>query len=437
MMAPATSSEIRGTTEGRLSPEFIIEVGKTIGMQYNDVLISRNLRPNSTMAFYAVCAGITAAGGNVRDAGRMAAPAMPFASKGAECCIMIGSPDKTDENSMFLSNVDGSLFNESQMRAVSSGLEAEKELPPYSRVGRIRKVTGGLEKYRSKVIEYVGSVDCRVVMDCASDCTCFVAPHLMADLGADLTSINSHPDGRSPGRPPALEEQNLKNLSKSVKSSPGSIGIAFNSNGTRLAVFDEEGNYLNGGTTLAVLMAGMKPGRVALPVDASLAVTDALQSSEITWTRRGHRSLGETVRTKGLDMGGNMNGYFVFPGISYSLDGMTAGALMAGIAGGMNLSQLVSGLTPSFKSDFSVPYHGYKNEISKSIHDQVSALEFDSMSEAEGWRVNMESGWFLINLSEKDETVYITAEGKDKMYGASLMGIATDIVKSSIKKLSA
>jgi hypothetical protein len=49
----------------------------------------------------------------------------------------------------------------------------------------------------------------------------------------------------------------------------------------------------------------------------------------------------------------------------------------------------------------------------------------------------MESGWFLIRLSEKDETVYITAEGKDKMYGASLMGIATDIVKSSVKKLSA
>ena len=226
-------------------------------------------------------------------------------------------------------------------------------------------------------------------------------------------------------------------MSKFVSASPGSIGIAFNSNGTRLAVFDEEGNYLNSGTALAILMSNMKPGKVALPVDASLAVTDALQSSEITWTRRGHSSLGETVRTGGLDMGGNMNGYFVFPGISYSLDGITAGALMARIAGETNLSQLVSGLVPSFKSDFSVPYHGDMNEISKSIHDQVAALEYDSMSEAEGWRVNMESGWFLIRLSEKDETVYITAEGKDKMYGASLMGIATDIVKSRVKKLSA
>ena len=436
-MVPTTSSEIRGTTEGRLSPEFIINVGKTIGMQYKTVLISRNLRRSSTMAFYAVCAGITAAGGDVRDAGRMAAPAMPFSSKGSECCIMIGSPDRTDINSMFLSNIDGSLFTESQMKAVSSGLETEKELPPYSRVGRIRKVTGGLENYRSRVTEYVGNVDCHVVMDCASDCTCFVAPHLMADLGADLTSINCHPDGRSPGRAPAPEEQNLKNLSRSVKSSPGSIGIAFNSNGTRLGVFDENGEYLDGGTALAVLMANMEPKKVALPVDASLSVTDALQSSEITWTRRGHRSLGEAVKAKGLDMGGNMNGYFVFPNVSYSLDGITAGALMAKIAGETNLSQIVSGITPSFKSDFSIPYHGDKEEISRSIHDQVFALEYDNLSEAEGWRVDMESGWFLITLSEKDETVYITAEGRDKMYGVSLMGIATDIVKSSNKKLSA
>lgn len=435
-MSPAVPPEIRGTTAGGLPPEFIMEVGKTVGMQYGTVLVSRNLRPSSAMAFYAMCAGITAAGGDVRDAGTIAIPTLPFASKGAECCVMIGAGDRVDISSILLCNTDGSLFNDSQMKSIHSSIGAEKELPTYSHVGRIRRVSGSLDNYRSRVMEYVGNVDCQVIMDCASDCTCFVAPHVMADLGADLTSVNCHPDGRSPGRLPAPDEANLKELSKAVKSNPGSIGIAFNSNGSRVAVFDESGRYLSGGETLAVLMAHLEPKKVAMPVDASLAVMDALQSAEIIWTERGRGALGEAARAKGAHMAGNMDGYYVFPKVSNATDGITAAALITKIAGENNLGHIVQGLSKSFRSEFSLEYHGELADIVQSIDEKVSSMEYDGLSKEEGWRADMESGWFLITISERDKVIRIVAEGRDKMYGASLMGIATNIVKSSIRKLS-
>ena len=52
----------------------------------------------------------------------------------------------------------------------------------------------------------------------------------------------------------------------------------------------------------------------------------------------------------------------------------------------------------------------------------------------DGWRVELESGWFLIRFSDNENGIEIKAEGTEKIYTAGLMEIAKDIVTSSIKE---
>ena len=61
-------------------------------------------------------------------------------------------------------------------------------------------------------------------------------------------------------------------------------------------------------------------------------------------------------------------------------------------------------------------------------------MEYNELNVADGWRVDMESGWFLARFSDNDNTIDIKVEGTDKIYTAGLMEIAKEMVSSAIKE---
>lgn len=83
-----------------------------------------------------------------------------------------------------------------------------------------------------------------IVVDCACGCTSYVAPEALSRLGADITAIDSDHRARKPRNPGAIKSE-LIYLSNFLNASTGSIGIAYNGDGTRLALLDESGKYIS------------------------------------------------------------------------------------------------------------------------------------------------------------------------------------------------
>ena len=433
-MLSKDSAMIQGSIDSELTPEHVLEIGKTLGMQYKNVTVGRNMNPSSMMILSSLIAGLTCTGADVRNAGVLPSPAITFASENTDCCIMVGHPDDSDRVSgLSLINVDGRFFNGPQMFAFRNRLSNEKTLPGYSLVGNIRPYNGAIDKYCKKVAEFIGTADCQIVIDCASDCPSLAIPNIMKTIGTDAMVVSCQTDINPRGTWANPEEYNIKTLSKIVKANFGSIGVALNNDGTRIAAIDESGNPIGGEALLQLFMDFLHPRRIVVPIDISMAVKERFKGT-VRMCKLGTEAIGETMKIADAELGGTTYGSFVFKNISYSTDGITAAGLLAKIATETSIEDIISEYPRYCRDEDVIKYPAQREIIAKKLSSKISDLDYEELNVTDGWRVDMKSGWFLIRFSDFDNSIEIKTEGTDKIYTAGLMEIAKDIITSSVKE---
>ena len=433
-MLSKDSAMIQGSIDSELTPEHVLEIGKTLGMQYKNVTVGRNMNPSSMMILSSLIAGLTCTGADVRNAGILPAPAISFASENTDYCIMVGHPDDSDRVSgLSLINVDGRFFNGPQMFAFRNRLSGEKILPGYSSVGNVRPYNGAIDKYCKKAAEFIGSADCQIIVDCAADCPSLAVPNVMRMIGTDAMIVSCQTDINPRGTWANPEEYNIKTLSKIVKANFGSIGVALNNDGTRIAAIDESGNPIGGEELLQLFIDFLHPRKLVVPIDLSMAVKERFKGT-IRMCKLGTEAIGETMKIADAELGGTADGSFVFKNISYTTDGITAAGLLAKIATDTSIEDIVSDYPKYCRDEDVIRYPAHREIIAKRLSSKIGDLDYEELNVTDGWRVDMKSGWFLIRFSDFDNSIEIKTEGTDKIYTAGLMEIAKDIVTSSIKE---
>lgn len=432
-MSSADVAMIQGTEDSELTPEKVLDIGKTLGMQYKYITVGMNMNPSSMMILSSLMAGMTSTGADVRNAGILPTPAIPFATEKTECCVMVGNPDDQDRVSgLTFLNTDGRYFNGPQMFAFSNRLAGEKILPGYSSIGNVRPYNGALDKYKKKISEFAGSADCQIVIDCASDSPSYVVPNIMKTIGADAMMVSCQTDLRQRGTWANPEEYSIRMLSKIVKANFGSIGVALNSDGTRVAALDENGDPISGDALLQLFIQYMQPRKIAVPVDVTMGVREQFKGS-VKLCKLGRESIGETMKVDSIEFGGASDGTFIFRNNSYAPDGIAASALLTKIATESRIGDMVDDLPVYCRDEDVIRYPANREIIAKRISSNINDLEYRELCVTDGWRVEMDSGWFLIRFSDDDYTIEIKSEGTDRIYTAGMMEIAKDVVTSSIK----
>ena len=79
-------------------------------------------------------------------------------------------------------------------------------------------------------------------MDCANGATYNIAPNLFWELGHNVISINSTPDGKNINK--NCGSVDIRELKKNVIKNKADIGFAFDGDGDRVGVVDEKGNEI-------------------------------------------------------------------------------------------------------------------------------------------------------------------------------------------------
>ena len=433
-MPAKDAATIQGSIDAELTPEHVLEIGKTLGMQYKNVTVGMNMNPSSMMIMSSLIAGLTSTGADVRNAGVLPLPAIIFASENTDCCIMVGHPDESDRVSgLSFINVDGRYFNGPQMIAFKNRLSGEKILPNYLSVGNVRPYNGTLDKYCKEVADFIGTADCQMVIDCASDCASLAIPTVMKMAGADAMVVSCQADINPRGTWANPEDYNIKTLSKIVKANFGSIGVALNNDGTRIAAIEESGTPIRGDDLLLLFIEYLQPRRIAVPIDTTMAVKERFKGN-VRLCNLGKEAIGEAVKITDSEFGGTSDGSFIFKNISYAIDGIAAAGLLAKIATEASLEDMIADYPRYSREEDVIRYPAHREVIAKKISAKIAKLEYRDLSVSDGWRVELENGWFLIRFSDADNGIEIKAEGIDRIYTAGLMEIAKEVVASSIRE---
>jgi phosphoglucosamine mutase len=433
-----------------MTAENALIIGRMVGRSYKTVCVGSDTNPSSRMVKNSLISGLLSAGADVNDAGVAPAPAVALASKGSDCALMVGEPNEHGIiSSIYIMNSDGSIFTREQLRKLIATGENDIPLPEYKDIGNLRIIDSVAEEYNRTICgRYKKSLDAPVILDCGCGCTSVCAPQILASLGADLMTINAQSDPQYSPRPPGVSISEVSSLMDMVNTGLGNIGIALNGDGTRLALIDEKGKYVDPEEVLALLLLYLKPSSLVVPFSTSAVVDDAFRDiiGEGVSTRAKAGSKRQLIRAEndlesvtaamkkhGAAMGALTDGTFIFPDITLCPDAINAAVILTKMSGENSLSNLLASF-PHYtilKDQMRVP--GNMELFGKKLNERLKELDPEDVWEIEGGRIGMSGGWFAISKSaDNPEYVTLTAQSKDKVYAVTMMELAKEIVLDSI-----
>ena len=429
------SSGIRGIVNKEVTPELALQVGLVLGSRKKTAVIGRDPRVSAPMIEHALVAGLTAAGCDVTKIGMVTTPTLAYAARKYECGVMVtASHNPSEYVGVKLWNPDGMAFDSAQQDEIEEAIEKRNfSLAPWNFIGKITEDENAIRDHMHMIEELVKDSELRVVLDCGCGAGSTISPYLLQELGCQIITLNSQPDGHFPARNPEPIDQNLSLLKKAVVEFGADLGLAHDGDADRMMAVDEKGNFVSGDELLAIFgrfECENERGSVVVPVDTSMMVDDYLEGSEIIRTRVGDVYVAEGIKQFGAIYGGEPSGSWIFPKISYCPDGIYAAAKLVEIVGEKKLSELRAELPVYNTKRGALPCPNEKKaEFMKKVKAKLEPL--GKVLDIDGIRVELEDGWVLVRPSGTEAKVRITAEARknvDRVYE-----MAEKIAKEALK----
>jgi phosphoglucosamine mutase len=190
----------------------------------------------------------------------------------------------------------------------------------------------------------------KIVVDCANGAAYHIAPHVLHELGAEVTSIGTEPNGLNINQDVGATAPAA--LRAAVIAQGADIGIALDGDGDRVMMVDAMGNLYDGDQLLfAVVRSRLRQGPVAGVVGtlmSNLALEHALGELQVPFARAavGDRYVMDMLRQKGWLYGGENSGHILCLDRHTTGDGIVSAlqVLSALREEGGDLLQLLGGL---------------------------------------------------------------------------------------------
>jgi phosphoglucosamine mutase len=180
-----------------------------------------------------------------------------------------------------------------------------------------------------------------------------VAPQAYREAGADVIVIHAEPDGLNIND--GCGSTHLDDIRAAVVEHKADIGIAHDGDADRALAIDARGEVVDGDQIMAILALAMRSAgkltddTLVATVLSNLGLRLAMRDAGITLleTAVGDRYVLETLRAKGLALGGEQSGHIILPQFATTGDGvLTALHLMAQLAAtGKPLAELAAVMT--------------------------------------------------------------------------------------------
>ncbi|MFP4172750.1 MAG: phosphoglucosamine mutase [Candidatus Hydrogenedentota bacterium] len=387
---------IRGVAnEYPMTADMALRLGRAAGHVFrrgerpHTILIGKDTRQSGYMFENALTAGLCSMGVNVLLVGPLPTPGVSYIMRSlrTDAAIMISaSHNPFQYNGIKFFGPDGFKLDdklEDEMEALVMGDEIDHFKPAPDGIGWARRIDDAAGRY----IEFAKASfprdlrldGLRIVVDCAHGAAYKVAPNALAELGAEVIPIGVNPNGVNINdRCGSVHPEEMR---ATVIRERADLGVAFDGDGDRVVMADNDGRLLDGNALLAILAQDLLEREalthrtLATTVMANGGLQRAIApwDGQIVWTKVGDRHVVETMREHGLVLGGESSGHIVLLEHNTTGDALITAlqVLAAMLRKEQGLSVLGSAYQALPEAHRTVPLNG-KAKPSKEVLDQIS-----------------------------------------------------------------
>lgn len=437
--------DIRGIMEQTLSAEVAYTIGRAFATrtQGGTICVGRDGRLSSPLLHEALCNGILAAGGDVVDVGLGPTPMLYYATavmKAAGGVMLTGSHNPPDHN--------GFKFMLGKKPFYGADIQGLRK------ICETNEFASGQGAYKAHDIraEYLDALTAafkpgrklRVAWDCGNGATGEITEKLADRLPVESVLLNATIDGTFPAHhPDPTVPKNLEQVIEAVRVGKCDIGIAFDGDGDRIGIVDNEGGILWGDQLLVLLaqpiLARMPGATIIADVKASSVFFDEINrmgGKALMW-KTGHSLIKAKMAETGAPLAGEMSGHIFFADEYFGFDdGLYAAVRLLSLLAASD--KTLADMRKDLPHPVSTPEIRFEcaDERKFAVIDEVAARLKDEGADVvtvDGVRVNTSDGWWLLRASNTQAMLVARCEGKDDAGLQRLKAaLAAQLAKSNV-----
>lgn len=334
---------VRGVANDGLTPELAFRLGRCgaavlaangeADRRGSPVILGRDTRRSGDLLEAALAAGVASAGLDVLRVGVVPTPGVAYLTRtlGAAFGVMISaSHNPAEDNGIKFFTADGfKLPDEVETRIEDlMGGPGRLSFDPADGLPRpvaagVGRIYSGEEQARAyaRLLEEAAGVSLaglRLVVDCAHGAAYRLAPQVLRRLGADVITLCDAPDGMNINV--GCGSTSPEEMQGAVKRFGADAGLAYDGDGDRVIMADEQGGLVDGDAILAICarhlaaQGRLRNRAVAATVYSNLGLKRTLEAAgvAVVETAPGDRYVLEAMLARDLVLGGEQSGHVIF-----------------------------------------------------------------------------------------------------------------------------
>lgn len=331
-----------------MTPEIALRLGKSLAFSIQNtfkqahpkIILGKDTRLSGYIFEQAISSGLTSMGADVYLVGPLPTPAIAFITKNmrADAGIVISASHNpfTDNGIKIFDRYGFKLHDDKELLIEDLILNDKNDelTGSETKIGKANRIDDATGRYvvfvKKTFPEDMNLEGIKIVLDCANGAAYKVAPLALSELGAEVISIGINPDGKNINTD--CGSLNPELLIKNVRDNNADIGIALDGDADRVIFCDNKGNIVDGDKILAICTQEMmdrgllKKKEIVSTVMSNMGLEVYLNNKGIKLHRAnvGDRYVVQSMKEKGINLGGEQSGHIIFLDHTTTGDGLLA-----------------------------------------------------------------------------------------------------------------
>jgi phosphoglucosamine mutase len=433
-----------------ITPDFVLKLGWAIGKVFakkggGKILIGKDTRISGYMFESSLEAGLTSAGMDINLLGPMPTPAVAYLTRTfqAQAGIVISaSHNAFQDNGIKFFAGDGTKLDDDIEFAIEKEIENDLTTVGSSEIGKASRIVDASGRYiefcKSTIPGSLSLNGLSIVLDCANGATYHIAPSVFRELGAQVSTIGTDPDGLNINH--ECGSTHPQRLAEKVLEEKADLGIAFDGDGDRVIMVDHKGELVDGDELIYVI-ARYKLGNQSKEINmdgdqgiigtqmSNLGLEIALQDLSIPFIRTnvGDRHVMAELLNKQWLFGGESSGHIICLDSTSTGDGIVSALQVLAAMQSLNesLHDLKAGMTKFPQTMINV-------RISNTDGLKGNKVIQAAVSKAE--KELGKTGRVLLRPSGTEPVVRVMVEGENEDQVMKLAADISEVVDAEMKQ---
>lgn len=436
--------DVRGKVGSELNQDTSIAIGKALATWLPNkgvVAVGRDMRPDSAELAGALIEGLRAQGRDVWDIGEVTSDMIYFAvgKYGLAGGAMITASHNPGE-------YNGIKFCHEEAKPIGqeTGLMEVRDLAIAGNFATNLPLGNVVERDVSEawIAHVMSFVDAkrlrplRIAVDAGNGMAGKIFPKLEAHVPFAVEQMYFKLDGTFPNHiANPLIPENIVDLQQRVREQQLDAGVAFDGDGDRAVLIDENGEPVSG-TVMTALLAEYflkkhKGATILYNAICGRVVPDVVQKNggNSVRTRVGHSYIKDDMRTHNAVFAGEHSGHYYFQDNYMADSGLIAATIALAILS--DSKQPLSKLVEKYRSAYvQISETNFEVEDKQAVIDKITqAFAGEQQDTLDGLTVHLADGWFNVRPSNTEPVLRFNAEAASKESLDAMVAKVLGIIK--------